>query len=64
MALVQDGDEIEINLDERRLDLLVSAEDLRARSALWQAPAPKIEKGWLARYSRQVSSAAQGAVMG
>ncbi len=64
IALVQDGDEIEIDLDARRLDLLVSEEELAARAAQWQAPAPKITRGWLARYAQQVSSAAQGAVMG
>ncbi len=64
IALVQDGDEIEIDLDERRLDLLVSADELHAREAMWCAPPPKIQKGWLARYAQMVSSAAQGAVMG
>ncbi len=64
IALVQDGDEIAIDLDERRLDLLVSEEELARRRAAWSAPAPKVAKGWLARYAQQVSSAAQGAVMG
>jgi dihydroxy-acid dehydratase len=63
LALVVDGDEIEIDLDTRRLDLLVSAEVLAERRAAWQAPPAKIAKGWLARYARQVSSAASGAVM-
>ena len=64
LALVKDGDEIEIDLDARRLDLLVDESELSARRAIWQAPPAKITKGWLARYSQQVSSAAQGAVMG
>jgi dihydroxy-acid dehydratase len=64
LALVQDGDEIELDLDARRLDLLVDEAELHARAATWCAPPPKIEKGWLARYAQQVSSAAQGAVMG
>lgn len=63
LALVQDGDEIEIDLDARRLDLLVSEDELHARQAMWCAPPPKITKGWLARYAQMVSSAAQGAVM-
>ena len=63
LALVQDGDEIEIDLDARRLDLLVAAPELERRRAAWQAPPPKVQSGWLARYARQVSSAAQGAVM-
>jgi dihydroxy-acid dehydratase len=64
IALVKDGDEIEIDLEARRLDLLVSEEELTARRGKWQAPPAKITTGWLARYSQQVSSAAQGAVMG
>jgi dihydroxy-acid dehydratase len=64
LALVKDGDEIELDLDARRLELLVSEDELHAREAMWCVPPPKIEKGWLARYARMVSSAAQGAVMG
>ncbi len=63
IALVQDGDEIEINLDERRLDLLVGEAELQRRRAAWQPPQPKVTTGWLSRYARLVSSAAQGAVM-
>jgi dihydroxy-acid dehydratase len=63
LALVQDGDEIEIDLDARRLDLLVCEEELECRRAAWQAPEAKAKTGWLSRYARQVSSAAQGAVM-
>ncbi len=63
IALVRDGDEIEIDLDARRLDLLVEEAELARRRAAWQAPAPKVQTGWLARYARMVSSAAQGAVM-
>jgi dihydroxy-acid dehydratase len=63
LALIVDGDEIEIDLDARRLDLLVDPEVLAERRAAWVAPAPKVGSGWLSRYARQVSSAAQGAVM-
>ncbi len=63
IALVQDGDEIEIDLDERRLDLLVDEAELQRRRAAWQPPQPKVTTGWLSRYARLVSSAAQGAVM-
>ena len=38
-------------------------EELRTRKAAWQKPAPKFTRGWLARYSRLVSSAANGAVL-
>lgn len=63
IALVQDGDEIAIDLPKRKLDLLVNEEELDRRKATWQKPAPKFTRGWLARYSRQVSSAASGAVL-
>jgi dihydroxy-acid dehydratase len=63
IALVADGDEIAIDLPDRKLDLLVSEEELETRKAVWQKPAPKFTRGWLARYSRQVSSAASGAVL-
>jgi dihydroxy-acid dehydratase len=64
IALVNDGDEIEINLDARTLNVLVSDEELARRKAGWTAPAPKIQTGWLSRYARLVRSAATGAVTG
>ncbi len=63
IALIQDGDEIEIDLDERRLDLLVDEAELQRRRAAWQPPEPKIKTGWLSRYAGLVSSAASGAVL-
>ncbi len=63
LALVQDGDEIEMNLAERRLELLVDDDELARRREQWQRPEPKIKTGWLARYARNVTSAATGAVM-
>ncbi len=63
VGLVRDGDTISIDIPRRRLELKVSAAELRNRAARWKAPAPKIRKGWLARYARLVGSAASGAVM-
>lgn len=63
IALVRDGDTIKIDIPRRRLDLDVPKAELDARRKKWRAPEPKIKKGWLARYARQVSSAAFGAVM-
>jgi len=63
IALVADGDEIAIDLPARKLDLLVSDEELTKRKAVWTKPAPKFTSGWLARYARQVSSAATGAIL-
>jgi dihydroxy-acid dehydratase len=62
IALVEDGDKILLDIPERRLDLLVDDQTLAARRQLWQAPAPKIRTGWLARYAKVVKSAYTGAV--
>ncbi len=64
IALVNEGDEIEIDIPNRRLELLVDSEELEKRRTSWQPPAPKVEKGYLARYARLVSSADKGAVLG
>ncbi len=62
IAFVKDGDEIEINIPEKRMDLLISDEELARRKASWNPPEPRITRGYLARYAAQVTSAAQGAV--
>ncbi len=63
IALVLEGDEISIDIPGKRLDLKVSEEELEKRRANWKPPAPKITSGYLARYAKLVSSAAQGAVV-
>ncbi len=63
IALVRDGDEIEIDIPGRRLDLKVEDRELKKRRTSWTPPEPKIKKGWLARYSRFVTSADRGAVL-
>ncbi|HZL46577.1 MAG TPA: dihydroxy-acid dehydratase [Opitutaceae bacterium] len=63
IALVQDGDQILIDLPSRKLDLLVDPAELQKRQAAWQKPAPRFTHGWLARYSRMVTSAAKGAIL-
>ncbi len=62
IALVQEGDRIKIDIPNKSLLLLVEEAELARRLAAWQAPAPKIKHGYLARYSRMVSSGSQGAV--
>jgi dihydroxy-acid dehydratase len=62
IALVEDGDKIELDIPSRKLDLLVDEEVLKARLSAWQPPEPKIRKGWLARYAKVVTSAYTGAV--
>lgn len=63
IALVQEGDYLCIDIPARSITLEVSAEELIERRKRWIAPAPKAQKGWLARYSRMVTSASQGAVL-
>jgi dihydroxy-acid dehydratase len=62
IALVRDGDTILFDEQNRRLELEVSDDELAARRAEWQPPAPKFTRGVMAKYARLVSSAAQGAV--
>lgn len=63
IAIVRDGDVISINIPERKLDLHVSAEEIIKRFKTHKAIKPKINKGWLARYAKLVTSASTGAVM-
>jgi len=62
IALLRDGDRIEIDAENRRIDVLVNEDDLARRRAAWKAPAPRYESGALAKYARLVSSASEGAV--
>lgn len=63
IALVREGDMIEIDIPGRILDLKVSKEEFEKRQKAWKAPAPKVTKGYLARYQKQVGSADKGAVI-
>ena len=63
IALIRDGDQIRVDVINKRLDVLVSDEELEARRAEWTPPEPKKFGGYLDRYARLVSSAAEGAVL-
>ena len=63
IAYVADGDEINIDIPQRKLDVKISAEELDRRKSNTEIKGPKINKGWLSRYARVVTSAAQGAVL-
>ena len=63
IALVRDGDVIRIDLAARTLAVELSAAELAERHARWHAPAPRYERGWLARYTKLVTSASRGAVL-
>ena len=63
IALIQDGDIIEIDIPNRTLNVKLSEEELAARKANWVCPPPKVKSGYLARYAALVTSAATGAVL-
>ncbi len=63
IALVEEGDPISIDINAYRVSLDVSDEVLARRRAAWKAPAPKVTKGYLARYARMVTSADSGAIL-
>ena len=62
IALVEEGDEIVVDVDAKRLDLNVSADELEARRARWSPPEPRYTGGVMAKYAALVSSASDGAV--
>ena len=62
IGLVREGDEISVDVDARRLDLLVDEAVLAERRAAWQPPAPRYTGGVMAKYAALVSSASEGAV--
>lgn len=62
IALLKEGDIIEIDIPNNSLSVALSDEELSARLKDWRAPEPKIKKGYLARYARYVTSASTGAV--
>jgi len=64
IAFVHDGDIIELDLNNRRIELKISDEELEARrKAEWKDFEPKVKTGYLARYSKLVTSASTGGVM-
>lgn len=63
IALVRDGDGIEIDVDNGRLDLLVEADELARRRAEWTPPATEKFRGYLGCYAKLASSANKGAVI-
>ncbi len=63
IALVEEGDPIAIDIPNCSIRLLVSEEELAKRRAAWVCPEPKVKTGYLARYARMVSSAAEGATL-
>ena len=63
IALVKNGDAITIDIPKRRIQLNVSAAELKKRKKGWKPIEPKIKSGYLVRYARSVTSASTGAVL-
>lgn len=63
IALVKNGDIIEIDLPNRTINLKVSEEELENRRNQLKPFEPKIKSGWLARYSKLVTNASKGGIM-
>lgn len=63
LALVEDGDSITIDLDQRLCNLNISDEEFARRRGRWQQPIPVYDTGWLNIYRRSVGPLAQGAVL-
>jgi dihydroxy-acid dehydratase len=64
IALVRDGDIIELNVENRELNVRLQHAEIKRRHAEWKPRAPKYTSGVLAKYAKLVSSASQGAVTG
>ncbi|CAN7599245.1 dihydroxy-acid dehydratase [Agrobacterium tumefaciens] len=60
LALLKTGDIVRLDLPQRRLDMLVSEEEIASRRAAWQAPAPRYERGYGYLFSKHVTQADEG----
>ncbi len=63
IALVEEGDMITLDINNYKITLEVSDEELERRRAAWKAPEPKVKTGYLALYAKLVSSADRGAIL-
>lgn len=63
IALIEEGDIIEINIPEMTINAKISDEELAARRAKWQPREPKIQEGYLSRYAAMVTSGNRGAIL-
>lgn len=63
IAIIKNGDMIRIDITKRKIELLVSGDEISKRLSKWKPPRPKITTGYLSRYARMVASAGKGAIM-
>ena len=62
IGLVENGDVIRMNVETRELTVLVSDEEIEKRRKNWTEPAPRYQRGVMAKYAHLVGSASRGAV--
>jgi dihydroxy-acid dehydratase len=62
IALVEEGDSITIDAQNRKMTLSISDQEMAERRQAWKQPAPRYTRGLLAKYAKTVSSASTGAV--
>ncbi|MCE5198671.1 MAG: dihydroxy-acid dehydratase [Armatimonadota bacterium] len=63
IGLLRDGDIIKIDMPNKKMDVVLTDDELEARRKEWKAPELRAKEGYLARYARSVSSAAKGAIV-
>ena len=63
IGLLKDGDIIDINIPESKINARVTPEEFEARRKEHVMPEPNVKSGWLARYAKQVQSSSKGAVL-
>lgn len=63
IGLVKEGDKITLDINNYKIHLDVSDEELARRRSEWKAPEPKVKDGYLSRYAKLVSSADKGAIL-
>lgn len=63
IALVEEGDMICIDINNNRLDVKISDEEMAARKAKWQPRVPEVTTGYLARYAAMAAPASKGAIL-
>ncbi len=63
LAALREGDIVVIDTDDRVLEVKLSDEEIKARMADWKAPEPLVQRGWLSRYAKLVTSANTGAIL-
>ena len=64
IGMLEEGDIIVLDADDRKIDVELSKEELDRRTAAWRMPPPKHPTGALAKYAPLVGSAAEGAITG